>query len=608
MKFLCFILTLLCLIVPLNTARAMDHGDFAALPVLHDGRVKPMDSFARIHLKIFAGRDSLPGLGALDWLAETLFNPAAAAERPVFYVAKPEGLSLPSRKGRLYSFAEIAAALKPREAAIATLVEKDEKTWSDDQRALMDLQSRTLLYVQLLRSFSNILPLSIALPDPLLTAWKIDPAKAPRTLEEFTPYEAQLQNEIRKIVRRKGENIETYSPAEKDIALLAWQIQMLQQGGANNMLLRIMPPQWGGNEWLSPWMIVQTGLGAPAAAAYLAQWKSMAAAWQAADETAWENSARAAREAVADNTPRLLPLERLYNALHPMGLAMVCYLAAFMAVIIASFRWRTPLIKAASITIIAGAILHGASIIARIAILGRPPVGTLYESILFVSLICVIVALMAERRMKDGTGLMIAALSGGGLLFVAGAFSPADSLEVLTAVLNTNFWLATHVLCITIGYGWCAVAGIMAHVYLFRSAQGLAADALERIIKTCALAALLFTAVGTILGGIWADQSWGRFWGWDPKENGALLIVLWLIWLLHARLAGQLTRLPFMAGMAALTIIVAIAWFGVNLLSTGLHSYGFIEGVAGGLFAFCAAEIALIAALWHKARAREITA
>src|SRR5690606_16005497 len=101
---------------------------------------------------------------------------------------------------------------------------------------------------------------------------------------------------------------------------------------------------------------------------------------------------------------------------------------------------------------------------------------------------------------------------------------------------------------------------------------------------------------------------WGRFWGWDPKENGALLIVLWLIWLLHGRIAGQMNRDAYMAGMAGLTVVVALSWFGVNLLSTGLHSYGFIDGVAGALAAFCATEIALIGALWYKAAAREKTA
>ena len=588
-----------------NDAPRFDYGDFAAIPVQHDGRIKPIDSFARTHLKIFAGSDHLPGMSANEWLAETLFNPGAAAEHPVFYLARPEDLSLKPRKGRLYSFAEIAGAMTARAETIASLAAKDENTWSESQRALMELHAKTILYTQLLRSFSATLPLAISLPDSLRKAWKVPGDAAPLTLETLRPYEARLQTALRKIIKAKGEDIERYSAEEKDIALLAWQVQMLQEGGADNVILRIVPPQWGGEEWLSPWALAQSGKGSPQANGYLAHWKNMTLAWQKGDTNAWTDQSRAARDAVKNFAGARNLLERTYNALHPMGTAMLFYLAAFILLIATSFKHRTLMTKAALAAIIVGASLHTAGIVSRVVILERAPVGTLYESILFVSLICVAAALLAERKLKDGTGLVIAAITGGGLLFTAGAFTPDDTLQVLIAVLNTNFWLSTHVLCITIGYGWCVVAGVLAHLYLWQAARDRAGETMERIIKTVALAALLFTAVGTILGGIWADQSWGRFWGWDPKENGALLIVLWLSWCLHGSIAGQLKSLSFMASLAALNMIVALAWFGVNLLNTGLHSYGFIEGVAAALAAFIAAEVLIIASLWITAIYRD---
>ena len=102
--------------------------------------------------------------------------------------------------------------------------------------------------------------------------------------------------------------------------------------------------------------------------------------------------------------------------------------------------------------------------------------------------------------------------------------------------------------------------------------------------------AVFFTLFGTILGGIWSDQSWGRFWGWDPKENGALLIVLWLIMMLHLRIAGLVKPIGFCFGMVFANICVALAWFGVNLLNVGLHSYGFTDNVAMNLFLFILVE------------------
>jgi ABC-type transport system involved in cytochrome c biogenesis permease subunit len=141
------------------------------------------------------------------------------------------------------------------------------------------------------------------------------------------------------------------------------------------------------------------------------------------------------------------------------------------------------------------------------------------------------------------------------------------------------------------------MAAMTGHLYLLKPS-----DALRHLLMPITLFALLFTAVGTLLGGIWADQSWGRFWGWDPKENGALLIVLWLIWIIHGRISHHFTLTGFAAALGLTNIMVALTWFGVNLLGVGLHSYGFISGVAYGLIAFCTAQTIIIFGLYWRRR------
>ena len=118
--------------------------------------------------------------------------------------------------------------------------------------------------------------------------------------------------------------------------------------------------------------------------------------------------------------------------------------------------------------------------------------------------------------------------------------------------------------------------------------------------------------MGTILGGIWADQSWGRFWGWDPKENGALLIVLWNAIILHARWGGYV-RERGIALMAVFgNIITSLSWFGVNMLGVGLHSYGFMDQAFGVLLAFIAGQLVIIGlglipqSYWRGIRARSV--
>ena len=193
-----------------------------------------------------------------------------------------------------------------------------------------------------------------------------------------------------------------------------------------------------------------------------------------------------------------------------------------------------------------------------------------------------------------------------------GYAADGDTFGVLIAVLNSNFWLSTHVTTITIGYGTTLIAGLVGHLYLIKANWNPYNTKELKIIYNNMVAltfiALFFTMFGTILGGIWGDQSWGRFWGWDPKENGALLIVMWLLMMVHLRLSGMVKGAGYALGLVLVNITVALAWFGVNLLSVGLHTYGFTDGAAINLFAFILFEflfgIILYSRLYWKLRTK----
>jgi ABC-type transport system involved in cytochrome c biogenesis permease subunit len=203
-----------------------------------------------------------------------------------------------------------------------------------------------------------------------------------------------------------------------------------------------------------------------------------------------------------------------------------------------------------------------------------------------------------------------------------------DTMVMLQAVLDTNFWLATHVVTIALGYSATFVAGFLGLLYVvlgsftkrlaepIEKTEGLSSVAvsdggasvsgpkgpdrgkpLGKVLATMIYAIVCFATltsfVGTILGGIWADQSWGRFWGWDVKENGALMIVLWNAIILHARWGG-IAKERGIACLAILgNVVTAWSWFGVNNLGIGLHSYGFTTGVKIALLTFVASQVAL---------------
>jgi cytochrome c biogenesis factor len=148
------------------------------------------------------------------------------------------------------------------------------------------------------------------------------------------------------------------------------------------------------------------------------------------------------------------------------------------------------------------------------------------------------------------------------------------------------------VLTISVGYSGVVTAGLVAHWHLLQLRRGQESSGV--IVRGLLAFGLLFTFVGTLLGGIWADQSWGRFWGWDPKENSALMIVLWAAILFHAKAAGLVKVRGFSIGAVLAIFTVLFAWLGINLLGVGLHSYGFTQGTLWGLIGYALAECAFL--------------
>jgi ABC-type transport system involved in cytochrome c biogenesis permease subunit len=249
----------------------------------------------------------------------------------------------------------------------------------------------------------------------------------------------------------------------------------------------------------------------------------------------------------------------------------------------------------------AGFVPHVLGLLMRIIIMGRPPVSSLYETFIFVAFITVFLGLMIEYYNRQWLGIVTAAIGGMALLFIANKYSAeGDTLKVLVAVLNSNFWLATHVTTITMGYASTCVGGLLGHIWLLQAVFGRDRHTLDKTYKTILGilgVALTLTFLGTNLGGIWADQSWGRFWGWDPKENGALMIVLWTALLFHAKVAQMIGPFGLAVGAVIGMMVVMWAWFGVNLLSVGLHSYGFTSGVASSLIAYAVGEVLFLIAV-----------
>jgi ABC-type transport system involved in cytochrome c biogenesis permease subunit len=269
---------------------------------------------------------------------------------------------------------------------------------------------------------------------------------------------------------------------------------------------------------------------------------------------------------------------------------------ALLVVFVSWLRWGELLRRIAFGLLVAGAVVHTAGLASRVILQGRPPVTNLYSSAVFVGWGVVILGVVLERMYRKGFATAVAAACGFATLIIAHHLSgDGDTMEMMRAVLDSNFWLGTHVITITIGYSGTFLAGAIAigwtvwkHVTGGKDEE--ASKALVGMTYGVICFALFFSFLGTVLGGIWADQSWGRFWGWDPKENGALLIVLWNAIILHARWGRYVKERGTMAMAVFGNVITSLSWFGVNMLGVGLHSYGFMDKAFWALSAFIASQ------------------
>ncbi|HXH73633.1 MAG TPA: cytochrome c biogenesis protein CcsA [Bacteriovoracaceae bacterium] len=241
------------------------------------------------------------------------------------------------------------------------------------------------------------------------------------------------------------------------------------------------------------------------------------------------------------------------------------------------------------------------AMVMRVMISGRAPVTNMYETVMFSGfgalVISCIITLMRKEKAFLIAGLSYNVLS---LMMMKFANGMLDAgISPLVPVLRDNFWLSTHVTTVILSYAALALSWMLANSILIRSRFSIVSSSEYRyqvdLIYTCIKFGVVLLSGGVILGGVWADYSWGRFWGWDPKETWSLIVLLVYIAILHGKYTSWIPPQRFVPLVAGAFMSVMMAWFGVNyILASGLHSYGFSEGGAVFLGTFFALQIAVL--------------
>jgi ABC-type transport system involved in cytochrome c biogenesis permease subunit len=577
--------------IPHEQASGLDIDGFSRLPVLVGGRVMPMDTLARMSLSMMNHHGTFSVDGKVEpasrWLLVVFMMPRRADAAKVFEVTNPDILGLFGRqeangKPVSYSYNDCQPFLGEigKQAGLATQTEA--QTRNAFQRGILKLRDALRIYLLLKNS--------------------IQAEDSPDFARELQAFDQVLQPGMQAIRDREANRPFN----QQELLRIVWFTKRYQTLSQARYVSAVPNPN--GRTDSDRWWHVSDALFNAVATGKVGyppiMYGDLISAYRSDNVAGFNRIIQEYNQYLDRTIPEQLSrprLEYLFNRAQPFLQAMVLYVIVLIFALFSWLKWPKTLGKTAVILLVCAFLLHTVGLLVRMYLQGRPPVTNLYSSALFVGWGSVLLCLFLERFYKNGIGSVCASTIGFVTLLIAHNLQlDGDSLEMLRAVLDTNVWLATHVVMVTLGYSSVALAGFLGIIYILRglfttSFNETTASSLGRMIYGVTCFATLFSFVGTILGGIWADQSWGRFWGWDPKENGALLIVLWNAIILHARWGG-LVRERGLAVMSVFgNIVVSLSWFGVNMLGVGLHSYGFMDRAFGTLMTFIASQLVVMA-------------
>ena len=620
--------------------------EFGRLPVLLNGRIQPFDSVGLNSLRQIRSTGDVPlegngadgswgtweelkknpkamplterkwyqfgkhpkKLKATPWLVEVMLRPELADERPIFLIHHPEllGELKLTDKGvensglRYYTYSE----LKPVRAEINAQAKQIQESVKEEKQRT-PVQSQT-----------------IKLEHALITYERLKNSLRPQNSEDFAKELAEFQKltPAGLAAFSAQQKKESYDEQALEKFVTPLDTYYVLSRYALPLIVPPVNPQKSRTDWVNAGTAILESVRGNDLHPAMTWFAQMATAYRQ-DEPADFNRAVAEYKQWLSGKfqPELAKARRefFYNDAKAFLHATIMYIFAFVlaAGSLLTFGVMPGLSEslrrsAFTIVIIAG-LLHTAALIFRMVLEGRPPVTNLYSSAIFIGWGAVLLGIFLERIYRVGVGLVIGSVAGFITLIIAHNLAlGGDTMEMLRAVLDTNFWLATHVVVVTLGYASTFVAGLLAILYIFlglftplltrKLGAGVDAaktdlnKALAKMTYGVICFATLFSFTGTVLGGIWADQSWGRFWGWDPKENGALMIVLWCAVILHARWGGWIRERGLMNMAVFGNIITSFSWFGVNMLGIGLHSYGFMDAAFKWLMLFVVSQLFII--------------
>ncbi|MEM9828141.1 MAG: cytochrome c biogenesis protein CcsA [Planctomycetota bacterium] len=608
---------------PNERLQTFDTYEMGKIPVQFGGRIMPLDAYAKQTLKTISNRESLEvdvhtpvgikaragdsgKVTALQWLLELAGGNREMDDLRMVRIDAQEvlaDLNLQRRSSKLFSLNEIEPRFKEMLDQINKISAKPSDQRDFKENKLLKLAQRLRTYRMARESFQT----PRRQPIPIELVRQRFPTATQRDVDEIS--DELLSRHLEEValtgpglIPPKASAVQPSGNAPQWVPFSTAYFRQLREqeslsGGVAKTDAALLPGVTTFVEMVAGFSEEQRD-----PAAFNKAVDDHLEAVQGQVALIDEKLASISEDVSAGHNASLVRLERWMTGKHPTHIALMIYLLGLATGIVYLMSGWNSLRSGTLSALFVAFVLHTVVIVCRISITGRAPVINLYSSAVFIGWAVVLFGLAMECIFRYGIGNLFASFTGTLSLLVAYGltFTTGDTMPVLQAVLDTQFWLATHVITVSLGYFATLAAGTMGIGYLVarwmpnNEMTTKAKDILYRCIYGAACFGILFSFVGTVLGGLWADDSWGRFWGWDPKENGALLIVIWNALMLHARWDKMVGPRGFAVLSIGGNVVTAWSWFGTNELGIGLHSYGFTEGVLFWLGLYIASQLAFV--------------
>lgn len=581
-----------------DTAHLIDINNFGKILVLDEGRIKPLYTYAKKKLIQISGRSKIGEMSSLEWLMKLMINPESIDTVECFRIINPETVDALGIQGpykQRYRYTELYEVLRKCEQFASSTSMKKPAEIMPYEREIFQLWNNIREYTAISSMYSAFEPFgALNVKDSALAASLHIQVNHPYSFGDLIGKSSILSTHMKMI---NHQTLNSLTNAESELIQL---VQTLHSMGSQmqNSPPFLIPVMDNNNEnWYSIWGYLNKSGNSAFKDKRVQLLINLKKAYMRKDIIAFDNSVNELIASSHKHSPGSY-LEIFYNNVNPFFWGKILFSLAGIICLLTIFCNTKWTVRAGLILIGTGFTFQTAGLLLRVLIQMRPPLASLYETFVVVSWIIVLLGFILELLQKRNTGALIASFGGFLFLVISDRYTMnGDTFSVIPAVLNSGFWLTTHIVTISIGYAGFLISGFLGHVHLIQCAFKMnekITHSTFSIVYLFLLMGLAFTVTGTLLGGMWADQAWGRFWGWDPKENGALLIILWGAAVIYARkgnlIGPKLTSVFSIIGI----IMVMLAWIGVNLLGIGLHSYGFTYSGMGILASIIGFELFFI--------------